>query len=109
MYKYVHIDDRFRERLTPIVRNTSGDCYSIRVDDCFDVCPTVYTCVCVCVCVREKERELTMFVHTVPEVDEHIDPPYRTNRPDKIFTGNNSIVILSKIVNNHSHDYSRFR
>lgn len=32
------------------------------------------------VCARERKRELTMFVHTVPEVDEHIDPPYK-NKP----------------------------
>lgn len=41
---------------------------------------TVY----VCVCVREKERELTMFVHTVPEVDEHIEQFLLVEQTDQI-------------------------
>lgn len=89
MYKYVHINRSIsRTTDTDPEKITGGDYYSIRVDDCFDVC----TCVRVRVRVREKEREVTMFVHTVPEVDEHIEQFLLVEQTDRTKFQNNSIV-----------------
>lgn len=49
-------------------------------------------CVRVRVRVREKEREVTMFVHTVPEVDEHIEQFLLLEQTDRAKFQNNSIV-----------------
>ena len=59
------------------------------------MCPIVRVCVYACVVRCTSERELTMFVHTVPEVDEHIEhPPAEQTDQTKFPPGN--YIILSR-------------